>query len=151
MKIPISPGSPTSRSNPPEAVRPEVVILPPLQEQTLGEVPSALPWPAPPPPAPRWRLPLALFIVTCLSTWAVSGLTYAFGVMLTLGAHELGHYFVARRYRMAASLPYFLPMPISPIGTMGAVIVMPSRISNVKALFDMAISLLDIEFKTLVQ
>ncbi len=61
-------------------------------------------------------------------------------VMLILGAHELGHYVQARRYGVPASYPYFIPMPIHPIGTMGAVIVMRSRISGTRALFDIGIS-----------
>src|SRR5690606_2416616 len=38
-----------------------------------------------------------------------AGMPYAFSLMLILGAHELGHYFTARRYGMAVSLPYFIP------------------------------------------
>ena len=59
--------------------------------------------------------------------------------MTTLLAHELGHYLQARRYGVPASLPYFIPMPISPIGTMGAVIAMQPG-SNRRTLFDIAVS-----------
>ena len=55
-----------------------------------------------------------------------------------LTAHEFGHYFAARRYRVAVSLPYFIPMPISMIGTMGAVIRMSRSIPDRKALFDIS-------------
>ena len=92
------------------------------------------------PPPLRWKRSLALFLATCFTTFAVGGPLYAFAVMFTLTFHEFGHYLQARRYRMAASLPYFIPLPLPPFGTMGAVIIMPSRISNVRALFDMAIS-----------
>jgi membrane-associated protease RseP (regulator of RpoE activity) len=60
--------------------------------------------------------------------------------MTTLLAHELGHYFQARRYGVPASLPYFIPMPASPVGTMGAVIMMQPGVGNRRTLFDIAIS-----------
>src|SRR6188472_3238046 len=80
-------------------------------------------------PIPLWqqrriRLPVLLFVATCLSTWVSGGLVFSLALMTTLFAHEMGHYLQARRYGVPASLPYFIPMPLSPIGTMGAVIVM---------------------------
>ncbi|HLJ12021.1 MAG TPA: site-2 protease family protein [Planctomycetaceae bacterium] len=70
----------------------------------------------------------------------LNGLTYSAAVMLMLGAHELGHYLQARRYRIPASLPMFIPMPISPVGTMGAVIVQKAMTADRKSMFDIAIS-----------
>lgn len=65
------------------------------------------------------------------------GLPYAISVMLILGAHELGHYFLARRHKIAVSLPYFIPAPfISPIGTFGAFIQMREPMRNRKVLLD---------------
>ena len=63
---------------------------------------------------------------------------YSACVMGILTAHEFGHYFAARRYRVSASLPYFIPMPLSIIGTMGAVIRMSRFIPNRRALFDIS-------------
>lgn len=69
-----------------------------------------------------------------------NGITYALAVIAILGAHEMGHYLQARRYHVPASLPYFIPFPISPFGTMGAVIVQGAGIANRKEMFDIAIS-----------
>ena len=108
-------------------------------------------------PAPRRVcLPVLLFIATCLSTllagyvyaehtfgWRhaiTQGLMYAVPVMTILICHEAGHFFQARRYGVHASLPYFIPMPITPIGTFGAVIAMQAHMGNRKALFDIGIS-----------
>jgi membrane-associated protease RseP (regulator of RpoE activity) len=60
--------------------------------------------------------------------------------MFTLTAHELGHFIQAWRYGVPASLPYFIPMPFSPIGTMGAVIAMRGGMGNRKSLFDIGIT-----------
>ena len=96
-------------------------------------------------PIPPWqqrriRLPVLLFVATCLSTWVTGGLVFSLALMTTLFAHEMGHYLQARRYGVPASLPYFIPMPLSPIGTMGAVIVMQPGLGNRRSLFDIAVS-----------
>ncbi|GAB4512045.1 MAG: site-2 protease family protein [Anaerolineae bacterium] len=64
------------------------------------------------------------------------GLPYAAGILLILGAHELGHYFMARRHRTAASLPYFLPFPFGLFGTFGAAIRLREPMRNRKVLMD---------------
>jgi membrane-associated protease RseP (regulator of RpoE activity) len=89
---------------------------------------------------PRRLLPIALLVATCLSTYLVGGVAFSLALMSTLLAHELGHYLQARRYGIPASLPYFIPMPISPIGTMGAVILMAPGMGNRRTLFDIAIT-----------
>src|SRR6185312_8675972 len=77
---------------------------------------------------------------TCLSTWVSGGPVFSLALMTTLLAHEMGHYLQARRYGVPASLPYFIPMPLSPIGTMGAVIVMQPGRGDRRSLFDIAVS-----------
>ncbi len=74
-----------------------------------------------------------------LANW-FSGLLYSFFLLAILMAHELGHYFVARWYRVPATPPIFLPFPINSIGTMGAVIAMRGHEANRKQIFDIGIA-----------
>ena len=73
---------------------------------------------------------------------ALGGLTFALPLMLILGLHELGHYFMARRHGVKASLPFFLPLPpvISPLGTLGAFISVREPIPSRKALMDIGVT-----------
>ncbi|MBN2002758.1 MAG: site-2 protease family protein [Anaerolineae bacterium] len=70
-----------------------------------------------------------------LQEW-LRGVPFMLAMMGILTAHELSHYFVGRRYGSPLSLPYFIPMPIGPLGTMGAVIVQQGPMRSRKALFD---------------
>ncbi|MBN2340855.1 MAG: site-2 protease family protein [Deltaproteobacteria bacterium] len=67
-----------------------------------------------------------------------NGFAFAASLMAVLVAHEAGHYLMARKHRVDASLPYFIPIPpvVSLFGTMGAVIVMRGRIRSRNALMD---------------
>jgi membrane-associated protease RseP (regulator of RpoE activity) len=67
------------------------------------------------------------------------GLPYSIGLLLILGVHELGHFFMARRYGMDVTPPYFIPVPFG-LGTFGAFIQMRSAPANRKALFDVAVA-----------
>ncbi|HQH82700.1 MAG: site-2 protease family protein [Syntrophorhabdus sp.] len=60
--------------------------------------------------------------------------------MSILLAHEMGHYFMSRKYGVPATLPYFIPLPFPPFGTLGAIIKMKGIIINKKALFDIGIA-----------
>jgi membrane-associated protease RseP (regulator of RpoE activity) len=63
------------------------------------------------------------------------------GLMPILIAHEMGHYLACRRYRVDATLPYFIPVPIlSFVGTLGAFIRIRGPIPDRKALFDIGIA-----------
>lgn len=66
------------------------------------------------------------------------GLPYAIGLLLILGAHELGHYFAARYHKLSVTLPYFIPAPppLSPFGTFGAFIQLREPMRNRKMLLD---------------
>lgn len=70
----------------------------------------------------------------------LQGLEFSVPLMFILTCHELGHYIQTRRYGVYSSLPYFIPMPFGPFGTLGAVIAMDGRIPNSRALFDIGIS-----------
>jgi membrane-associated protease RseP (regulator of RpoE activity) len=87
---------------------------------------------------PIW--PVILFLATCYTTTAVGGLTYSVALLVILLCHEFGHYLQAKRYHVPASLPYFIPIPAPPLGTMGAVIGMRGSSWNRKELFDIGIS-----------
>lgn len=86
-----------------------------------------------------------LFILTCLSTtlvgyqgfgsWA-AGVQYATTIVAILLAHEMGHYLMCRHYGIRATLPFFIPFPLMPFGTMGAVIRMEARLPDRRVLFD---------------
>jgi membrane-associated protease RseP (regulator of RpoE activity) len=69
-----------------------------------------------------------------------AGLPYAVLLTLFLLAHEFGHYFAARAHGVVATLPYFLPMPLVPFGTLGAVIRTRSPIMTRRALFDIGVA-----------
>ena len=118
-------------------------------------------------PAPRRRrawVNLALFVATVASTTLVGashyqafasdyettltapfvfwrGLWYSATILAILGAHEFGHYYACRYYRVDASLPYFLPVP-PPFftGTLGAVIRIRQQIPTKPILFDIGVA-----------
>jgi membrane-associated protease RseP (regulator of RpoE activity) len=67
----------------------------------------------------------------------ITGWTFAVPLLAILLCHEFGHYIAARRHRVPASLPYFIPLPfVGLFGTMGAVIGMSGRIRSRNALLD---------------
>lgn len=100
----------------------------------------------------HWGLLVATFATT---TWAgaahqgvnlvenpsgiFAGVPYAFGLLLILGAHELGHYLTAKRYGMDVTPPYFIPVPFA-LGTFGAFISMKTPPSSRRNLFDVAVA-----------
>ena len=110
---------------------------------------------------PRVGVSVVLFLLTCGSTLIaglgyagsptfdalrsspsaarfLAGLPFAATLMAILLVHELGHYFTARHYKASVSLPYFIPLPISFLGTLGAIIRMRSPGRDRNALFDIA-------------
>ncbi len=101
-------------------------------------------------------LSVLLIVLTFLSTlyvgagWAgqpvatpsdlVHGWTFAVPLMGILLAHEFGHYIAGRKHGVDISLPYFLPMPIFLLGTLGAVIRIRRPIAHRAALLDVGVA-----------
>ncbi|UYN90516.1 MAG: site-2 protease family protein [Anaerolineales bacterium] len=69
-----------------------------------------------------------------------SGLPFAAALLSILLAHEFGHYLAARYHGTEVTLPYFLPFPFSPFGTLGAFIRLKEQPLNKKVLFDIGIA-----------
>jgi membrane-associated protease RseP (regulator of RpoE activity) len=113
-------------------------------------------------PRERWWLHTALFLITLAATsiggaalagvagaWyhptlanLRAGLPFSLPLLAILLAHESGHYVTARRYRVNASPPYFVPFPPqwNILGTMGAFIRLRSPIFDRRTLFDVGIA-----------
>jgi membrane-associated protease RseP (regulator of RpoE activity) len=70
----------------------------------------------------------------------LQGLIYMLAVMSILLVHEMGHFFMTLRYGIPASFPFFIPVPILPFGTMGAVISMEGSHANRRQMFDLGIT-----------
>lgn len=102
------------------------------------------------------RINLILFLITLASVLTVGalnegaslltdlssitlGFPFAFSFLAILGAHEFGHYFVARYHKVAVTLPYFLPFPTL-WGTLGAFIQLRSPTKTRKELFDVGVA-----------
>ena len=83
---------------------------------------------------------IILFLLTIVSTYFVGGLSYSISIISILLAHEMGHYFMSRKYGIPATLPYFIPFPFSPFGTFGAIIKMKGVVINKRALFDIGVA-----------
>ncbi len=68
------------------------------------------------------------------------GWPFAVSMMAILAAHEFGHYLVGRYHGVHLTLPYFIPLPFSPFGTMGAFINMKEIPKNRRHLLDIGIA-----------
>jgi membrane-associated protease RseP (regulator of RpoE activity) len=88
----------------------------------------------------RTLIHVILFVLTVASTWFTGGVSYSISIMLILLGHEMGHYFMSQRHGIKSTLPFFLPFPLPPFGTLGAVIRMEGTVSSRKALFDTGVA-----------
>ncbi|MGF1477941.1 MAG: site-2 protease family protein [Cyanophyceae cyanobacterium] len=122
--------------------KPVVIVLP----SSNGPQPATL---------AQKNLALVLLVATVATTLEAGGLLLGFdwfselgryqeALPLSLGlwsillAHELGHFFVAKRYQVRLSLPYFLPS--WQIGSFGAIARFESLLPHRTALFDIALA-----------
>ncbi len=93
---------------------------------------------------PRWSVPAAGGFAhwsAAVLDWGLSlgpGLEFAMALLGILLAHECGHYFLAKRYAINVSPPYFLPAPPPWIflGTLGAFIRLRSPVVDRRQLMD---------------
>jgi membrane-associated protease RseP (regulator of RpoE activity) len=69
-----------------------------------------------------------------------SGIPFAASLLAILGAHEFGHYLAGRYHHTHVTLPYFLPFPFSPFGTLGAFIQLKEPPRNKRILMDIGIA-----------
>jgi membrane-associated protease RseP (regulator of RpoE activity) len=70
----------------------------------------------------------------------VTGALFTLAMLGILGTHEMGHYLMSRRHKVQTTLPFFIPMPISILGTLGAVIAMREPAPNRRVQFDIGIA-----------
>jgi membrane-associated protease RseP (regulator of RpoE activity) len=77
-----------------------------------------------------------------LQLWSAlpSGIPFAASLLAILGAHEFGHYLAGRYHHTHVTLPYFLPLPLSPFGTLGAFIQLKEPPRNKRILMDIGIA-----------
>jgi membrane-associated protease RseP (regulator of RpoE activity) len=144
-----------------EAIRP--FQLTPLFREESGQQVIILVSSRPEPkPSNPW-INLALFILTLLSVFyagmmyvtgnvfpsnlsdfwnalLVGGLPFGLSMVAIFGTHEFGHYFAGRLHGVKVTLPYFIPLPFSPLGTMGAFINMKEQPRNRRDLLDIGIA-----------
>jgi membrane-associated protease RseP (regulator of RpoE activity) len=118
----------------------------------------------PEPPPTKVSTPIILFILTVFSVMLagvqpegiipegtvaqilfllkniLTGWPFALSLLSILLAHEFGHYLMSRYHKTPATLPYFIPFPFSPLGTMGAAILMRGIPKNKRVLFDIGVA-----------
>lgn len=69
-----------------------------------------------------------------------TGILYTLSLLGILGVHEMGHYLMARHHKVHTTLPFFIPLPIGPLGTLGAVIAMREPAPNRRVQFDIGVA-----------
>ncbi len=101
----------------------------------------------------QWGLPVILVALTFASTFYVgagmvlgqrptslaelrAGWVFSVPLMAILLSHEFGHFFAGKHHRVDVSPPYFIPVPIFLLGTLGAVIQIREQIRSRNALLD---------------
>lgn len=70
----------------------------------------------------------------------IYGIPFSLSLLFVLGSHEFGHYFACRANGILATFPYFIPSPIPPLGTFGAVIRIKSPLQDKNRLIEVGAS-----------
>src|SRR5687767_14496386 len=136
------------------------------KEKDDKQVIFLVPSPTPPKSSSRLYVNIILFIATVFSVmlmgvdippeavpdggsvslplllrYLFTGWPFALSMLGILFMHEMGHYIACRYYKVPATLPYFLPAPLlSPLGTLGAFIIMRGIPKNKRVLFDVGVA-----------
>ncbi len=118
------------------------------------------------PTAREWALSAVLFVLTLFSTTFAGliyvgddagffrtaflaaahpsillyGLPFSLTFLAILLSHEFGHFVACRYYGIRCTPPYFIPIPISIAGTLGAFIRIKSPFNHRRALFDVGVA-----------
>ncbi len=118
------------------------------------------------PPVPKPGRPmvnLVMFLITLVSVLVSGGLSsletelsseplvaasqiinagwpFAVSLLAILTTHEMGHYLAGRAHGVHVSLPFFIPLPFTPLGTMGAFINMKELPKNRRVLMDIGVA-----------
>jgi len=79
-------------------------------------------------------------LVTAILSNLWKGVPFAVSLLAILLAHEFGHYLAGRFHHTHVTLPYFIPFPFSPFGTMGAFIQLKEPPKNKRILLDIGIA-----------
>ncbi len=69
-----------------------------------------------------------------------TGIPFGVSLLAILLTHEFGHYLAARYHKTNVTLPYFIPFPLSPFGTMGAFIQLKEPPKNKRILHDIGVA-----------
>lgn len=144
-----------------EAVRPHGLI-PLFREENGTQIVLLVNSPPAPKPGRPW-LNLVMFLVTVLSVLVSGGLSnlqtdlsndpltaarqiinagwpFAVSLLAILSTHEMGHYIAGRMHGVHVTLPFFIPLPFTPLGTMGAFISMKEVPKNRRVLMDIGVT-----------
>ena len=149
-----------------DALRPYNITPLFRKEKDDKQVIFLVPTPTPPGSSSRLYVNVILFILTVFSVmlmgvdvppeavpeggsvsiplllrYLYTGWPFALSMLGILFTHEMGHYVACRYYKVPATLPYFLPAPLlSPLGTLGAFIIMRGIPKNKRVLFDVGVA-----------
>ena len=141
-------------------------ITPLFRKENGGQVIYLVQTPVPPRPAARVYINVILLVLTAISVMLMgveippallpvdgsfpfalllkyffTGWPFALSMLGILFAHEMGHYIACRYYKVPATLPFFIPAPfLSPLGTLGAFIMMRGIPKNKRILFDVGVA-----------